>query len=91
MGEKEQRGRVFCCGTARGAEVARVVGAGLKTCLAEPPLDEGVGVAGGWREEESRGLAGDVGDAGELAAAGDDAGGAGCRRGLGHGAVSSFP
>jgi hypothetical protein len=56
------------------ASSVRAVEAGL----ADPPGEEGVGVAGGGREEEAGGFAGDVGDAGELAAAGDD----GLRRGL---------
>ena len=45
--------------------------------LTDPPFEEGVGVAGGGGEEEAGGLVGDVGDAGQLAAAGDDGGGAG--------------
>ncbi len=83
--EEDERGRVRFGSWANGAEVAGVVGAGFESGLAQPPGEQGVGVARGGREEEARGLAGDVGDARELAAAGDDAGGAGCLGRFRHG------
>ena len=86
MGEEDEGGGVGVRGAASGAEVADVVGVGFEIGLAEPPGEEGVGVAGGGREEEASGFVGDVGDEGELAAAGDDGGGAG-GEGVGHAGI----
>ena len=87
VGEEEEGGGVVVSGAACGAEVTGVVRAGVEACLADPPLEEGVGVAGGGGEVEAGGFVWDVRDTGELAAAGEDSGGAGGERFGGGGRV----
>ncbi len=76
----EKRTKVGASACAERRVARRLPASSVRACevgLADPPLEQGVGVAGGGREEEAGGFVGDVGDAGELAAAGDDGGGAG--------------
>ena len=77
VGADEEAGGAGCCGGEERAEVACGVDAGGHAGGVHPAGEERVDLAHGGREEGARGLAGDLGGEGDLAAAGDDLFGAG--------------